>query len=541
MFQKILKSFTKAKDRPKARRFQERAAEEDSATPLRPEKKHEAFNGSDSDSNKAHKMDKASGEGAVKEQGKKDKAAEKETENRSAKASGRGASPISPRSDDASLKTPASGASTVEEEEDSLQGGLIRRLRFTVPAEEVSSAFERNLQKMQKQAKVIGFRRGKAPLSVIQKTYEGALNKDVLEDLLDRHCSAALQKKGIAPADNPRLISFHLKNKKEAHFELEVEVHPKVQVKNYLRIPIIRPLRHPLQAKEIQEALEKLQQQHTVYRKTDAPLTENLLGVLNLEAFSGRKRFKPLCDNNFKILMGVDFVASGFDLHLKGLRPGRSKEFVFQFPKDHAEKNWAGRTMRFKAFLKNVYEMQAPKQDDQLAKACGKKDFKSLREEIIQSLKKKKEEEADLKVKSDLLNELVKRNPIPLPPSVVESELEIVRGDITENVSKLRLPAHLAKSALKGREKQMEDAACYRVHLRYLIQALADKEQIYLTKKDIQTAVQAVYPSLPLNEAERRIQSNPQAFGALKGLVQRDKVVQWLLDRAEIKSALEKT
>ena len=111
--------------------------------------------------------------------------------------------------------------------------GLKRKLEFIVPVTEVDSCFSKNYLKIQKKAKMPGFRQGKIPLTTLKQNYQNHAHEAVTDELFKAFYPKAIQENNIKPAGPPQLIDLDLQEGKACRFYLELEVHPHIKVENY--------------------------------------------------------------------------------------------------------------------------------------------------------------------------------------------------------------------------------------------------------------------------------------------------------------------
>ena len=164
--------------------------------------------------------------------------------------------------------------------------GLKRKLEFVVSAKQVEDCFLKNYQKIQKKAKMPGFRQGKIPLSRIKQNYKDNAYKDVMDDLFRSFYPQALKETQIKPAGSPTLLDLNLEEGKDCKFLLELEVHPQVKVDNYLNLELKKA---PVVVKEeeVNQTIEKIRESCAVFEDSlnKTEFKNNEFAVFNLSAF----------------------------------------------------------------------------------------------------------------------------------------------------------------------------------------------------------------------------------------------------------------
>ena len=195
--------------------------------------------------------------------------------------------------------------SSVKEEK-----GLKRKLEFAVPTEEVENCFLENYQKIQKSAKMPGFRQGKIPLNILKQTYKGHVHEAVMDDLFQSFYPRALKENKIHPAGPPTLLNLDLQEGKACKFLLEVEVHPKVKVENYMNLELKKPDAN-IKEEEVSETLEKLRQSYAKFEDSlnKGPVKKGDFFVINMKCFLASENQKKLNYTNLLLQAGEDMVA----------------------------------------------------------------------------------------------------------------------------------------------------------------------------------------------------------------------------------------
>ena len=258
---------------------------------------------------------------------------------------------------------------------------LKRKLNFTVPTENVQAAFQKNFKKVQKNVTITGFRPGKAPKNTLTQTHHyGTIWEKTANDLFNEFFPETIQKNQLHVAGEPNILNISLEENKPCTFEVEVEVHPQVTVKNYLNLQVKKE-DNPVTQNQLDKALKGLQEEFKEYwdidDKTEA-LTKGLIGSFSIEArLKNNKKFKPLCTKQAAIKISSNQVAPGFDAHITDMKIGDQKEFHFTFPKDTHNPQLTGETLFFKMQLLHIKKEVILSLDD-LAKKLKNGGFKRI-------------------------------------------------------------------------------------------------------------------------------------------------------------------
>lgn len=412
-------------------------------------------------------------------------------------------------------------------------GELKRKMELEIPAEDVRKGFSTQYEKIQKRAKIPGFRKGKIPLSILKKNYGDVAWKDTLDHLFQKFYPQALQKNNLHPAGSPSLLNIKLEENQPCTLTLELEVHPEVKAQNYLKLKIKKQGSN-VTDKELEEALNRVRELSADIK--DCPegktIQKGYLVSVDLACFLKGKPFKNLTSPNYTLNVGDDALAPGFDSHLTGLKKQEEKEFDFSFDQKHPHKEVAGQSFSFKVKVKKIQEKTLPELNDELAKKYKAKDLGELKEKIRKDLSQEKEKNTRQLTENEISEKLIEANPIPLPESLIkESQKDMMKKE-RERLSKQGLASKQLDKFLKEREGDFEKAARKELHLTYLIRKLVADLKITPSEKDIEQSLKILFPTAKAEEAKKALKENKR-WDSLMAYATHKKLMDYLIENAE--------
>lgn len=414
-------------------------------------------------------------------------------------------------------------------------GGLKRKLELIIPSENVQKSFSVQYEKIQKRAKLPGFRKGKIPLSILKKNYGDAAWKDVLDSLFQKFYPLALRKNNLHPAGSPTLLNIKLEENQPCTLTLELEVHPEITVPNYLKLKIKKQDTN-VTDKEWEEAMNRLREFSADIK--DGPEGKTIqkgdLASVNLACFFKGQPFKKLTSPGYVASVGDDLLAPGFDSHLIGLKVQEEKEFDFTFDEKHPHTEVAGKTFSFKVTVKKIQQKTLPELNDELAKKYKAKDLSELKQKIKKDLLQEKEKTARQLMENEIAEKLIEANPVSLPESLVKESKKDLMEKEKERLSKQQnLPSERLDKFLKEQEEDFEKAARKELHLTYLIRKLIADLKITPSEKDIDQSLKILLPSAKPEEAKKALKENKR-WDSLMAYATHKKIMDYLIENAEI-------
>ena len=418
----------------------------------------------------------------------------------------------------------------------SLPKGLKRKLKFTAPEERVKEAFQKSFIKVQASVHITGFRPGKAPKDILKQSqyYSDVVGK-AADDLFNELYPQAVKDNQLNPTGDPKILDITLEEGKPCSFEVEVEVHPTVTVKNYLKLKVKKESIAVTQ-EQIDEALKKLQEKFKEYEDINdktAELIKGLPGVFSMEArFKNDKQFKPLCLKEAFIQIGAHHIAPGFDTHITGMKIGEQRKFLFSFPKDIKDHRIAGEPLFFTVQLLQI-KKEVICSLDKLAKILRVKDLTELQQSVKKEIHEDNEKKTKKKLNESIIDELVKQNPLPLPEALVKRERKSISDTMKEKLKTYKATEEEMKQFFKEHQNNIEETAKKNVHAAYLLEALTKDLEVKVEEEELEPYLDDLFPSINQQEKKRQLK-NKTFKNNLIYQASIDKLLLYLIDQADI-------
>ncbi len=403
--------------------------------------------------------------------------------------------------------------------------GAERRLQVAVPAARVAEARNKAASRVAKQAKIPGFRPGKAPAAMVKKQYAQAIDEEAVNALLREAFEAVLEKEKLDLATQPHAHDVKFGEDESLSFELHCEVRPTLDLKNLEGFRVMRP-KADVTDEMVQEQLDRLIEQRATWTPVEGKPNEGDL-VTVLLATADEDGTIPE-GREYRIVLGSGQAIAGIEELVLNLTPGQSVEQSVKWPDDFPDEAQRGKTKPVRAALSEVKRKSLPPIDDAFAAEMG--DFASLdalkatiREDVAQNLVR----EADAASRTQLLDEIVKANPFDLPPSWVKQMLKAY-------AEAYRIPED---EILKFGD-EMKGMAERQVRRDLILDTLAEKEQLSATEADVDAKVAEL--AAKRGEDTGKLYASLQKAGRLRELersITEERVFSWLFARNTIEQA----
>ncbi len=414
------------------------------------------------------------------------------------------------------------------------ENGLKRKVEFIIPLEQVQKSFLQNFQKIQKKTKIQGFREGKAPLKAIKQNYYKKAWEAVMDDLFKNFYPKAILENQLKPVSQPILLDITLEEEKPCTFLVEVEVHPKIEVKNYLNLKI-KKVNSKVTDENVSQSLERLKDSLANYKDSleVRPVKKEDWVLISLEGFLNSKSIKELNHKELLIKLGDDKLAPHFDNHLMGLDIGAEKNFDFHFPKNHFYTHIADQTVSVKVKIKSLKIKETPDLNDELAKKFKIETLKQLKDKIREDLEENNKQRAKEGMENEIITKLVESNPFTdIPKSLIEKQKERLIENAKKRLKEYGMKPHEEEVWIKKQDSTFEKEAKFSIQSGYLIEKLIEDLKLQINKEDIEKSLRESFPGKEVNEMEQELKKHNYWNQFLFNL-SRQKVISFLIEKAD--------
>lgn len=412
--------------------------------------------------------------------------------------------------------------------------GCRHSLEISVPVETVESETERVVSSFQHQAKLPGFRPGKAPAGLIRKQFEGDIRQRVLENLVPKFLEKELEKADLHIVGTPDVSDVHFHRGEPLRFKAEFEVFPQIELQEYQNLAV--PYRDPqITDEDVAKRLEEVREQKADYSNVDPrPIEDGDYAVLAIESLSGAEG-QPVKQDEMMLHVGGEDTLPAFTENLRGMSPGEEKDFDVTYPEDYGQPKLAGRTIRFHAMVKGLRKKELPELNDEFAQDLG--DFRTvdeLREALRKSLYAQREQEAQRQAKDKLVEKLVDAHDFPVPEAFIDRQVrnrveQTLQSLAAEGVdaSKLQLDWQKLKSSQR-------DKALREVKASLLLSRLAERETIAATRDEVDKEVERIARQQrePFPAVRLRFEKDG-TLGRIASHIQTEKTLNFLFEHAQ--------
>jgi trigger factor len=406
--------------------------------------------------------------------------------------------------------------------------GLERRLEVQVPPEAFLGAIESRLRDIARNARLKGFRPGKAPLPVVRAQFGPQVREEVLGELMQSSFSEAVSQQQLRPATNPRIDNVVAANETGLSFVATFEVLPEVRIKPLEQIVIEKPQAEITEA-DLEAMIDSMRRQQPVFTPIERAaepndrVTVDFVGTLDGVAFEGGS------GTDIPFVVGAGRMLAAFEEGVKGLKAGESRNTEVPFPADYGSANLAGKTAQFAITVKKVEAQSLPEVNDEFVSLFGVKEggVEAFRKEVRASMEREMEQAVRTQLRRQVMDALYRDNALELPRSLLEETIQELQLEMAR-----RMGVRDA-SQLPPRDP-FEEPARRRVTLGLLMAELIKAQNIQLDRARVQSQLAEIVAAYPnAEEMRRQYLQSPDAMRQIENQVREDQVIDWLLGQVK--------
>jgi len=405
--------------------------------------------------------------------------------------------------------------------------------QIEIPHETVEKTAEEVYQGIKKIAKIPGFRPGTAPRDLLEKHYSKDAEEEILKRLVPEGYKKAVDSHKVIPISMPRISNVNFQKGKPLTFEAEVDVKPNIKIRNYKKIRVSKK-RISVSQEETSETITRLQNMYAKFKDVARPIKKGDYAVCDVEAFMDKK---PISKKTKNMWIMIDKEASllGMGEKLIGLGKGESKEIEADLPETYPDKKYAGKKANFKILVNEVKEKEEPKLDDAFAKTLNAENLQSLKKEIESQLYARKEMDLKTNMKNQILEKLLKDSRFSVPSGMAKRQKEVLAKRFETELLQKGISKDEAKKKLTELEPKLTEDAKERVKIYFILDEIAEKENITTGDKDIEERIKSIAHSTgrPPEEVRKHYEEQ-RLIGGLAEEIKEDKVLDLLLKEAEV-------
>jgi trigger factor len=353
------------------------------------------------------------------------------------------------------------------------------------------------LKNKQKEVELKGFRKGKAPLDVVEKFYGSEIQSDAIRIFVSKKIDGAINTEKLKPIDYPSLENFKFEEN-SLSFTAVVEVVPVISIPDYKAWKF--QLKSAAVSKEeidneISRLLKSKEKTITVEDK-NYQIVEGDIAVVNFQG-TDHNGLEPanMSGEGTELIIGSNQFIPGFETGLINHKAGEKVMLDLSFPKDYHIQDLAGKPVKFNVEIISVKTASVPELDDALAIEFGFNSQENMKNDINKNLADRKVESVKKDLENDILEMFLTNVNFVAPKTMVNNQKKSLEQQFTENMKRSRLDDNFIKSYISKMEDDFSAKAEKQIKSALVLEQLSKDLDIKVEKEDFEQ----MYKELSLN------------------------------------------
>ena len=416
--------------------------------------------------------------------------------------------------------------------------GLKRGYKIVVPAADIEAKVTTRLTEIAKTANMPGFRPGKVPVALLRKNYGDAVMGEILEMTVNESSQSAITDNDLRPVSQPKIEIDKFETGEDLEYTIQLEVFPDIELTDFSALKINR-YKVPADEEQVNATIEQMaaSQKETKPLEEERPAQNGDIAVIDFigrvdgEEFAGGKA------DGYSLDLGSGSFVPGFEDQVVGKNVGETFDVNVTFPDNYTEE-LASKDAIFEVTIKELQEGVPLEIDDELAKKMDLENLEELKKTIRDSHEQELGQFTRMRIKRDLLDLLDKEHQFDLPEGMTDAEFDAIWEQFQNQ--KEHHPDQIDEDDMEKSEDdlkaQYREIAERRVRLGLLLAEIGRVNDITVSPEELNRAL--------MQEAQRHqgqekevldyYKNNPEAMQALQSPVLEDKVVDFIVELADV-------
>lgn len=365
-------------------------------------------------------------------------------------------------------------------------------VKFTMEftAEEFENAQIKAYQAAKDQFQIDGFRKGKAPRSIIEKHYgEGVFFEEAIDQLFRESYGEALKELDLEVVDAPAAEFSKIAKGEGFTITITVPCFPIIAVKDYQGVEIEK-VSQEVKDEDIDNELKALQKRNARMILVERPAQDGDTVLLDYSGFVGDEQFEGGTAERQELTLGSGMFIPGFEEQLVGATPGEKRDVTVTFPAEYHAEELAGKEAVFHCLVHEIKEEQLPELDDEFAKDVSEFDtLEALRDHLREECKADKEKQAQKEFEYHVLEKLVEQTEFDIPPAMVDYERDRMLQEYNSNFAgggmSLEQYINMTGATVQQFLDSLREDALLNIKKGLVLDAIAKQENVEVTDEDV--------------------------------------------------------
>ena len=414
------------------------------------------------------------------------------------------------------------------------------KLEITVEAEKFEEAIKKVYFKSAKYFNIPGFRKGKAPMQIVEKYYgKEIFYEDAFNEVAGEALEEAVKENKLEVVSRPDIEVTQIEKGKDLIFTAVMQTKPEAELGKYKGIEI-KKIEYNVSDEDIEHELGHMQEHNSrLISIEDRPVESGDIATIDFEGFVDGVAFEGGKAENHDLEIGSNTFIPGFEDQIIGMKIDEEKDINVKFPEEYFSKDLAGKDATFKVKVHEIKKKELPELDDEFAKDVSEFDtLKELKADIKAKKEKQNEERAKYETQDAVIKAVCEKMKVEIPSGMIEMEIDNMLKDIENRLSyqglKLEQYLQMMGKTEEDMRKEYEPQAIEGIKSRLALETVIKAEKIEATDKEIEEKMKEMAKNYG-KENDEEFMKNENVKNYIKQGIESEKAMDFLVENAKIK------
>lgn len=366
------------------------------------------------------------------------------------------------------------------------------KLTIEATAEEFENAIQKVYNKSKGKMNVQGFRKGKAPLAIIERMYGAEVfYEDAANELIPEAYEKAALESELEIVSRPDIDVVQLEKGKSFIFTALVAVKPEVTLGEYKGIEVEKK-EATVADEEVMASIDKeLEQNSRMITIDDRAIQMDDIAIIDFEGFVDDTPFEGGKGENYSLTIGSHSFIDNFEEQLVGKSLGEEFDVNVTFPEEYQAKELAGKPALFKVKINEIKVKELPSLDDDFAQEVSEFDtLDEYKENIRATIKETKEKELKTAKENEIIDKIIENATMDIPEQMIETQVGQMAEDFAQRMQSqgLSLEQYFQFTGMDSKKfiESLRPQALKRIQSRLVLEAIVKAEDIKVTEEELE-------------------------------------------------------
>lgn len=418
--------------------------------------------------------------------------------------------------------------------------GCMKKIVFSFDKLDLTEEIAKAVKEKQKTVALKGFRKGKAPLTMVEQIYKPQIESDALNKFVQSEFYKAVTESELKVVGYPNLENVNYKAGESVSFDAVVEIFPTVEIKPYDKLSFTQD-----KVEVTEEDVEKVKKQYLESKAEEKAIEDKDVALENghfaIFNFEGEKEDGEKPENmkgsEFKLEIGSGQFIPGFEEGMIGLKAGEKKTIDLTFPSDYHAEELKDAKVKFHVELLEIKEKSYPEFNDEMAKDIGYESVEDFMTKTKENLEYQKNRQAKEKLNQEIIEKLVEENSFDVPQALVAQQMDYLKKDMEGTLKQQGFNDEMVAEYFSKWSDDLTTKAEFQVRSGLILDKLSKEFEVEATEADLDAKIEetAKASGLDSEQVKNYYTSNEQIKQNMMYAIREEKTFEKVIEKVTVK------